>query len=68
MSDPWTDDDNPDELERARRIAERLAVLAIEGGNGKQVALTLVAWTDYKAKHEWYPPWTLAGQTMRDDE
>lgn len=66
--DPWKDEDDPGELELARRIAERLAVLAIEGGNGKRIADVLVAWTDYKSKHDWYPPWSLAHKALSEDE
>lgn len=53
----WTDEgDEPDDLESARRIAERLAVLAIEG-DGFKVVQVLRQWTEYKDRAGWKPPW-----------
>lgn len=53
----WSDEgEEPDDLEGARRIAERLAVLAIEG-DGFKVVQVLRQWTDYKERTGWKPPW-----------
>lgn len=52
----WGDDDGPDDLEKARRIAERLSILAIEG-DGLKVVQVLKQWGEYKKHTGWKPPW-----------
>ena len=53
----WDDaPDDADDLEKARRIAERLCVLAIEG-DGAKVVKALMQWSEYKERTGWKPPW-----------